>query len=267
MKKTVKIIIMALLLIFVSTAEAQILKRITKKIQDKVLPKTVNSDTLSEQENESRMNVDIMGMVYGKNKVDVATIPLSYPFSWEYTLEIKSDNDKLIIADYLLEPDAEYFGFKIRNTEDMFIIIDSKNGIMINAFYQEKVKMAMVSKIPDYSKMEDTRKEIDDYTYTTLPNKVIMGYNCKGIQAKNKEFEMVFYFTNEAKISFADLFKTQQNKTTPNALKNYFKPDEKPLMMTMTMKDLANKGAITSMKCINIAKKTNAFKKSDYTFM
>ena len=94
-----------------------------------------------------------------------------------------------------------------------------------------------------------------------------MGYNCKGIEATNEDFVMVFYFTNEAKVSFSDMFRSQQKQKTPNALKNYFKAGDNPLMMTMNMKDLKNKGKNTSMRCVSLEKHTHVFAKSDYKFM
>lgn len=267
MKQIVRVFSVVFMLIFVSTAQAQFLKKLTKKIQDKVISKPVQNDSVSEERNGEGMNANVMGMMYGKNKVDVSLIPNSYPFSWEYSLEMQTDNEKPMIVDYFLESNAEYFGFKMRNTQGMFLVIDSKNNFMITTFGQEKGKMAMASKIPDYSEMSDKANKNNEFSYKTLPNKVIMGFNCKGIQATNTDFEMIFYFTNEAKVSFSDLFKAQQKKSTPNALKNYFKPGDKPLMMTMTMKDLKNKSAVTSMKCIGLVKKANAFNKSDYKFM
>lgn len=267
MKKIVTVFSMVLLFLFSINGEAQILKKLTRKIQDKVLSKATEKDSLNNEDANSSINGNLMGMMYGKNKVDAAMIPNSYPFSWEYSLEMQTANEKPMVVDYFLEPNSEYFGFKIRDTVGMFLVIDSKNKWMINTFDQEKSKMAMASKMPDYAEMADKENKEDDFSYKILPNKVIMGFNCKGIQATSADLEMVFYYTNEAKVSFSDLFKAQQKKATPNAMKNYFKAGDKPLMMTMTMKDLKNNGAVTTMKCVSLVKKLNEFKKSDYTFM
>ena len=264
MKKVMTVFSMVLLFLFTTSAEGQILKKLTKKIQDKVLSKTVEKNTLSNKDVNNSINGNLMGMIYGKNKVDVSTIPDLYLFSWEYTLEMQSDTDKKMVVDYFLEPNSEYFGFKMKDTDGMFLVIDSKNKLMINTFNQEKSKMAIASKIPDYAEMTE---EDNEFTYKPLPNKVIMGFNCKGIQATSTDFEMVFYYTNDAKVSFSDLFKAQQKKSAPSALQNYFKAGDKPLMMTMTMKDLKNKGTVTTMKCIGLVKKPNEFKKLDYKFM
>ena len=267
MKKIVTVISMLALFLITLNVEAQILKKLTRKIQDKVLSNAIEKDSLSNEDANGSINGNLMGMMYGKNKVDVALIPNSYPFSWEYSLEMQTANEKPMVVDYFLEPNSEYFGFKMRDTNGMFLVIDSKNKWMINTFNQEKSKMAMASKMPDYTEMAEKTDQMNEFTYKPLPDKVIMGFNCKGIQATSADSEMTFYYTNEAKVSFSDLFKAQQKKATPNALKNYFKAGDKPLMMTMTMKDLKNKGAVTTMKCVGLVKKQSEFKKSDYTFM
>jgi len=265
MRQIFRVFSIVLSLFFVTTVEGQILRKLSKKVQDKIVSKAVPEDSISTKDNEAAMNADIMSMVHGKNKIDVTLIPKSYPFSWEYSLEIQAENEKPMIVDYLLEPRSEYFGFKMREAGGVFMVIDSKNKFMITAFNEKEGKMAMAVRMPDYS--EITENENKEFSYKVLPDKVIMGYKYKRIQANSEDYEMVFYYTNEAKVSFSDLFRAQQKQTTLNALKNYFKAADTPLMMTMSMKDLKNKGAVTTMKCVSLVEKRNAFNKSDYVFM
>ncbi|MBC7747005.1 MAG: hypothetical protein H7Z76_00235 [Methylotenera sp.] len=68
-------------------------------------------------------------------------------------------------------------------------------------------------------------------------------------------------------MSFSDLFSAQQKQKNPAILQSYFKPGDKPLMMTTSMKDLKNQGQITTMTCISLDKKASSFVKSDYTFL
>lgn len=111
---------MVLLFLFSINGEAQILKKLTRKIQDKVLSKATEKDSLNNEDANSSINGNLMGMMYGKNKVDAAMIPNSYPFSWEYSLEMQTENEKPMIVDYFLEPNTEYFGFKMRDAAGMF---------------------------------------------------------------------------------------------------------------------------------------------------
>ena len=182
MRKIVTVFSMVLLFLFTLNAEGQILKKLTKKIQDKVLSKAIEKDTLPNEDTNSSINGNLMGMMYGKNKVDVALIPNSYPFSWEYTLEMQTENEKPMVVDYFLEPNSEYFGFKMRDVNEMFLVIDSKNKWMINTFNQEKSKMAMASKMPDYAEMAEKENQANEFTDNPLPDKVIMGLIAKGFK-------------------------------------------------------------------------------------
>ncbi|WP_300568589.1 hypothetical protein [Flavobacterium sp.] len=205
-------------------------------------------------------------MNFSKNKVDASKIPAKYAFTWKYSMNMKTDAGKTMIMDYFLEPNTSYYGANMKRAgSDMFMIMDTKNKIMVNCFDKGAKKMAMASKIPDYSSMDKTQNS--KYTYKSLPNKVILGFNCKGIQATNANSTMVFYYTNEAKVSFAELFKSQQNQSLSNGFLNFFKPNEKPLMMSMEYTDLKNKSKKVSMTCIGLEKQAYTFNKSDYQFM
>ena len=125
--------------------------------------------------------------------------------------------------------------------------------------------MAMVSKAPDYSKMTDDKTK--KMKYKAIPGKKILGFNCKGMQASNDEMEMIFYYTTEAKVSFTNIFKTNQNGGMPDVFKDLVKANEKPLLMEMNYKDLKNKNKTTTMKCIGLNKEPYTFNKSDYKFM
>ena len=268
MKKICWVFSLVLLLVFNNVLEAQILKKLQKKVQDKVEQKASDkAEEGTESSMEKALDANAMAIAHGKNKVDPSSVPDSYLFSWKYSLEIQSENEKAMIMDYFLEPNAEYFGFKMGESGEMFMVIDSRNKLMITAFEQEKEKVAMASKMPDYSEMTSKENESDGFSYRSLPNKIIMGYNCKGIEATSADFVMVFYYTNEAKVSFSDMFRSQQKQKTPDVLKRYFKTGDRPLMMTMSMKDLKDKGKITTMKCVVLEKNSREFLKSDYKFM
>lgn len=208
---------------------------------------------------------DIMN--FGKNKVDVTKIPEKYAFSWKYTMQITSDKGKEIIFDYFLEPNVAYYGANMNKAgaSPMFMIIDTKNKVNITTFGKEGKKMAMANKIQDYSEIENDKAK--KMKYKAVPSKKILGFNCKGMQASNEEMEIIFYYTTEAKVSFATIFKSKQNGGLPDVFKDLLKPNEKPLLMEMNYKDLKNKSKTTTMKCISLNKESYTFNKSDYKFM
>jgi hypothetical protein len=270
MKKLGFVILVFGLLFSFNYSQAQIWKQVQNVAQQQALNKASQKGQKEMDKGGSQnANAEDAILNYGKNKVDPAVVPDSYAFSWKYIMEIKSDEGKATNAEYFLEPNASYFGFNLGQGQgqSMFMIMDNKNKLTVTCFGNGKEKMASTSKMPDYSEMAKKENEKSKFSYKTLPDKIFLGYKCKGVEATNAEYVMVFYFTNEAKVSFGDMYKNQKNQKMPDAFANYFKPDDKPLMMDMTMKDLKNKGKTTTMKCISLDKNSYVFNKSDYKFM
>lgn len=281
MKKIWFVIVLLILLFSFDNSQAQIWKQIQKAAEQKALNKAAQkadvatdkvldeTDKTIEESLNQNVNQNETIMAYGKNKVDASVVPSSYAFSWKYKMEIKSDNGKAMNVDYLLEPDVSYFGFNMNQGEgqNMLMIMDMKNKITVTCFGNGKEKMASASKIPDYAEMAKKESGKSKFTYKQLPNKTFLGYNCKGIQATNDEYDIIFYYTTETKVSFSDMFKNQKNWKMPDALAGYLKPNEKTLLMDMNMKDLKNKGKVTTMKCISLDKSAYVFNKTDYKFM
>jgi hypothetical protein len=270
MKKLWFVIVVLVLLFSFNNSQAQIWKQVQNAAQQQALNKASQKGQKEMDKGVSQnANAEDAILSYGKNKVDASAVPESYVFSWKYVMEIKSDEGKAMNAEYFLEPNAPYFGFNVgqRQEQSMFMIMDNKNKLTVTCFGDGKEKMASASKMADYSEIAKKENEKSKFTYKTLPDKTFLGYKCKGIEATNAEYVMVFYFTNEAKVSFGDMFKNQKNQKMPDAFANYFKPDDKPLMMDMTMKDLKNKGKTTTMKCISLDKNSYVFNKADYKFM
>lgn len=270
MKKLWFVIVVSVLLFLSNSLQAQIWKQVQNAAQQQVLNKASQKGQKEMDKGVSQnANAEDAILGYTKNKVDATAVPDSYAFSWKYIMEIKSDEGKAMTAEYFLEPSASYFGFNMGQGQEqsMFMIMDNKNKLTVTCFGNGKEKMASASKMSDYSEMVKKENEKSKFTYKTLPDKIFLGYKCKGIEATNAEYIMVFYFTTEAKVSFGDMFKNQNNQKMPDAFSNYFKPDDKPLVMDMTMKDLKNKGKTTTMKCISLDENSYVFNKSDYKFM
>ncbi|KAF2516352.1 DUF4412 domain-containing protein [Flavobacterium zhairuonense] len=260
MKKMMFVLVFLCLLFSFNTTQAQIWQQIKKAAQQK---NQNNSGTA-----DQNVSMENAVLNYGKNKVDPSAVPDSYSFSWKYVMEIKTDEGKAMNANYFLEPNAPYFAMNIDQGkgQNMMMIMDSKNNITVTGFGDGKDKMATASKMPDYSGMAKKEGEKSKYTIKTLPNKTFLGYNCKGIQMTNDEHDIICYYTSEAKVSFGDMFKNQKGWKMPEGLSDYFKPDDRTLLMDMTMKDLKSR-KVTTMKCVSLEKSAYAFNKSDYKFM
>lgn len=278
MKKMWFVLVLLVLLFSFDRSQAQIWKQIQKAAEQHAVNKAsekVNKgidtavDGDGNQSSNQNVSMNDAMLNYNKNRVDASVVPNSYAFSWKYIMEIKSDEGKAMNAEYFLEPNATYLGFNVAQGEgqNMFMIMDAKNRITVTCFGSGKDKMASASKMPDYAEMAKKESEKSKFIYKTLPNKTFLGYSCKGIQATNDEYDIIFYYTTDAKVSFGDMFKNQKNWKMPDAWSGYFKPDEKTLLMDMSMKDLKNKGKVTTMKCLNLEKNAFVFNKADYRFM
>jgi hypothetical protein len=269
--KNIKAIMVFLLLFFQLTGiQAQVWKDLQKAAQKKAIDKANKKvqNQIDTTFNDSKADQGYL-MGFEIKKVDVSTVPDSYSFDYKYIMEIKSDGGEAMNAEYLLVPNASYFAFNMKQDkgDSMLMIMDVQKQIMISCFGNGKEKTATASKMPDYSKAIDKQNASSPFTYKVLPNKTFLGYDCKGIEAVNDEYKMIFYYTNDAKVSFSDIFKSQKHSKIPDALTAYFKPDDKPLMMDMTMTDMKKKGKVTTMKCVSLEKSPYVFEKSDYKFL
>ncbi|MFT3793616.1 hypothetical protein [Flavobacterium sp.] len=199
------------------------------------------------------------------NKVDAAQVPDAYPFTWKYKMDLNTDG-KSFQADYLLEPNAKYFGMNMSQSgNDVTMVMDTNKKLTVMGFGKGAQKMGMATKMRDY--LSTGNKEgAQKFAYKSLPDKTILGYKCKGVEASNTEMTMVFYFTNEAPVNFVDWFKAPGAQKIPDAFGAYFKPGDKPLVLSMEFTDKAN-GKKTSMQCVALEKNAFTFKKSDYKFM
>ena len=197
------------------------------------------------------------------NKADPSLVPASYHFSYKYAMEIEAEGKKTNV-DYLIEKDAPYFAAHINQLgNDMMMIMDTKAKLNIATVGMGTQKMAIVSKAPDVATGKNGKGQ---FTFRSLPDKTILGYKCKGVEATNSEHVVVFYYTNDAPVSFEELFKSSLTVKMPEAFSGYFKSADKPLIMLMESTDKAS-GKKGTMKCISLGKEAYTFNKSDYKFM
>jgi hypothetical protein len=237
----------------------------SKKSIMKTIPKILSVFVLLFAGSTFAQAPDIAGMM--ANRADASVVPESYNFSWKYIMEIQTDNGKTMNAEYRLEKDAGYFGMGMsQGGNDVLMVMDTKNKINVTSFGKGAQKMAMASKIPDYETTTQKQGSERKFTFKSLPEKTILGYKCKGVEATDADNTIVFYFTNDAPVNFAELFRSPVTSKMPNAFKSFFKPGDKPLMMSVDITDKA-KGTTMHMKCISLEKEPFVFKKSDYKFM
>lgn len=254
--------------VFMQNVEAQFLKklgdRVKQKVENTVVEKTANE--AAEKTSNSMDKVFNANPFSGsKEKADPGLVANSYKFSWKYSLKIASKEGE-VVFDYYLQPDAAYFGFTNMAMQNMFTVMDNGNKVTVMFMESQGNNVGMVTQMPDDLNLEESKDESAKFTFKQLPDKTINGYHCKGVQATNDEFETQMYFTNEAEVSFDDIYKNQQTKI-PVQLKDYFNPGDRVLMIAMDMKSLKNKKHDAHIECIGLEKVSMTLKKSDYKFM
>jgi len=270
-----KCIICVIALLFITNnSQAQFLKKLKNKIQEKaenvIVEKT--SDKVAEKTSNSLDNAFNMNPFgKGANKVEPSLIPDYYNFSWKYSMLMKT-NQGDITFDYFLQPGESYFGFNMPTMEnkaamgDLFMVMDNGRKITITFIKSDKNSMAMASSMPDDLDFEDTNDKAGDFNYEILPDKKIMGYTCKGVKATSEDYEMTMYFTTEAPVSFNDIYKNKQSNI-PEGLKKYFKENERSLMLEMQMTDRKKSKNNATMECIGLEEVQKQIDKSNYNFM
>ena len=261
------LIVVVFLLFFIPTSQGQFLKKLQKRVEQKVenavIEKTANK--AAEKATKS-MDKIFEGNPFGggKEKADPALVADSYDFTWKYSLKM-STKDGAMVFDYYLKPDASYFGFTSEVMTNMFTVMDNNHKITAMFMESEGNNVGMVMQMPDID-LEDAKNTQDQFDFQTLPEKTINGYLCKGVKATNDGYEMIMYFTDEAEVSFDDIYKNNNTKIPPQ-LKNYFNPDDKILMISMDMTDLKNKKNNAQMECVGLEQVNKTIRKSDYKFM
>lgn len=195
--------------VFMQNVEAQFLRKLGDRVKQKV-ENTVVEKTASEAAEKTSKSMDKVFDVnpFGvgsKVKADPAVVASNYDFSWKYSLKMTTKKEGEIVFDYYLNPDAPYFGFTSATMESM----DNGNKVIVMFMQSQGNKAGMVTSMPDDMDLEGLADELAKLTFKQLPDKTINGYHCKGVQATNDEMEMVKYFTNDAEVSFDDIYSSR----------------------------------------------------------
>jgi 1-aminocyclopropane-1-carboxylate deaminase/D-cysteine desulfhydrase-like pyridoxal-dependent ACC family enzyme len=254
-------------LVFVPDVNAQFLKKLKKRVEqrveDAVIEKTANK--AAEKATQSMDKIFEINPFGGSNeKADPALVADSYDFTWKYTLKMSTKEGE-IVFDYYLKPDVAYFGFTSAMMNNMFTVMDNDQSVMAIFMDSKGNNIGMVNQIPEID-IGDADDVSENFTFETLPDKTINGFDCKGVKAVNEDYEMTMYFITDAEISFDDIYKSSKTKI-PDALKDYFNEDDKILMIHMDMKNLKKKKESATMECIGLEEIQKTINKSDYKFM
>ncbi|MBA6153163.1 DUF4412 domain-containing protein [Gelidibacter maritimus] len=260
-------ILLLMCFVFTPNVNAQFLKKLKKRVEQKVenavIEKTANK--AAEKATQSMDKMFEINPFGGSNeKADPALVADTYDFTWKYTLKMATKEGE-IVFDYYLKPDVAYFGFTSAMMNNMCTVMDNDQNVMAIFMDSKGNNIGMVNQIPEID-IEDADEASENFTFETLPDKTINGFDCKGVKAVNDGYEMTMYFITDAEISFDDIYKNSKTKI-PDALKDYFNPEDKVLMIHMDMKNLKKEKESATMECIGLEEIHKTINKSDYKFM
>lgn len=267
--KNTSFIFVIILFIGISpTSQAQLLQklknRVEQTVENVIIEKT--SDKVAETTSNSMDKIlNANPFAGGDKKADPGLVADEYDFTWKYSLKMTSKQGE-IVFDYYLKPEAPYFGFTSAAMDNMFTVMDNGNKVTTMFMESQGNNIGMVTSMPDDLDLEETQDQSEGFEMTSLQDKTINGYHCQGVNYRNVDYEIDMYFTNEAEISFDDIYKNQQAKI-PAQVKDYFGKDEKVLMIYMEMRGLKKKNESMTMECVGIEEVSKTINKSNYKFM
>lgn len=253
-----------------STAEAQFFKKLQKKIEDKVEKKVIDnvSDKAAketEKSLEKMWDMDLSGLAVpmGGERVDASEIPASYSFDWEYLMDMKTKDGNMEMA-YLIKEDAPHFGIKMPNMPNMFMVLDTDKQLMVMYMTSGENKMISATKIdPTITEDAEIEKAYNDAEMREIGSKEILGYDCQGYQTETEDHLFTFYVTDEAEVSFSDIYKANEKNMPKGYNPEWFK-DGNALMMEMLMEDKKDPSKNVTMTCTKLEKNSYTLNKSDY---
>lgn len=234
-------------------------QRLESKIENKVLQKT---DKTVDKALDAPFNTSTQST----SKSSVKDLPAEYKFSWKYDIEMMTQKSKPMMMTYFLQPNANYQGMVMGDIKsDMFMVMDFDKEMMLTLMEAGGSKMGQAMSMPKED-FADAEEQLGDYEITSLPNQVIAGYNCKGLQMKNKEYLIKYYFTNDVPLTLNGMNKGKENAKLAKIL-NGINVKDPGLMMKMDMTDLKNKKNSMTMECKSLAKSAKIISRKDYKFM
>lgn len=259
-----------LMIFFLIPSQAQLFKNLKKKIENRV-ERTVTDKIADKAAAEAGKAVDKAmdprenksGFLMGASQADLSEVPEKYEFEWIYGLQMKNEKGETTI-NYFLKKDASYFGFKLPNSEEMFMVMDVSRDLMMMYMNSKGTKMITATKIPPSSFDEmETENERDKYSFKKVGSKTIMGYDCNGFQAENEDGVYTFYITIEPDITFMDIYKSDKTRLPANFDPNWIE-EGKGLMMQMILEDKKNAKNNLDMTCVTLEKQSVILQKSNY---
>lgn len=265
-----RLCLMVFALLFTCTiSHAQFLKKLKQKVRQTV-ENTVTDNVAEKAAKETDKSLDNLwegkmgnGLFpMGGEQIPYAEIPDSYDFDWEYLVKMETTQGT-IDATYYLKNQASYFGTKIEQAANMFMIMDAGNNFMLMFMSNKKNNVVMGTRMNEEELLEDGMATYKKAEIREIDSKKILGYSCQGYETETQDYLVTFYVTDKAPVSFNSIFSTKNQKQVPPELVELMKK-ENGLMLEMHMRDKKNEKNNISMFVTSLEKKSMKINKADY---
>ena len=265
------LVLAILFVLLVPTGEAQIFKKLTKKVGDAVERTVINKTSDKAAQEASKKMDKILNAKLKKSKVDPTTLPESYDFEWKYAMEMTT-KDYSYLMNYYLKPDTKYFGAlpdakQSSPGDHMFMVMDIERSINTIFMDTEGGKMAQIMDVNFDDYEDESQNDTSEYTIEEIDSKVILGYQCQGFKMTNKEIEMIMYITNEAPVSFSQIYGMDESNLPKGFNSKWLKYGENGCVMEVDFRNKRKKKHSMKMVCVAMEKEERSIVPSDYTFM
>lgn len=285
MKKSV-IILTVITFLFCFKSEAQFLERLDRRVKRSAenaannRAEQIAADAVGDAiEKGITKGIDSIfankmeGVNAGSVKtVNASVLPESYEFEWMYTMQMQN-NDGLFNIDYYLKPNAKYFGSKVnmeqsKSTGMMFMVTDFNRNINTIFMKTNGTKMAMPTSINMETNIENSDKNKSaKYSFKKIGSKTILGYKCQGFKAETDETITIIYVTNDAPVSFNQLFGSNVKSIPKGFDPKMLSTIKNGLIMEMEYTNKEENNNATTLRCVLLKKNPFKIQKSDYQFM
>lgn len=267
---------------FTLDAEAQILNRLKKKVQDAAEKKAEEKISERVERAAEQMVERSWNSIFGEMPEDSSSgmrLPFTmgsdvttedeYTFNTITTMEIKTiredgEVDPPIIMDMHFSKNEMYTGTKFDSEEmkeeegDLFIVYDFKNSAMLMLMENKEDKFSFAydwKQTLDNMETDSTETDWDNTDkwqgYEKIGSKEVLGYDCNGYRSETENENIEIWVSRDEDFGMNNLFRANANA---KQLKGKI-PEDYPqgMMMEMSTENLQN-GEITTMKVINIEK-------------
>ena len=142
---------------------------------------------------------------------------------------------------------------------EMMSISDPENNLNLNLMQTGGQKVGQKSALN-----QENNEDLGTFEVEDLPDKSILGYNCKGKRLESEKVIMEIYYTSELGFGF-NAMDTNPDQI-PESLKDEFNFEDDYFMMSMKMTIKSENIIAAEMECKNIEKVDVTYKPSEYRF-